>query len=97
MEKYTISENIIKSLTKLFNIDIDLNDNYNCQLTGYPIYLDSCQLLYLFFFLEKEYNIEFTKDDVLNYNFNSIKSITLCIYRKLKSMWFNRYLTKWEM
>jgi len=63
IKKYGISENIL------------ISRNYDKPLTGNIFNLDGISLTYLFFDIQKEYNLRFNAEQILNYEFNTINGI----------------------
>lgn len=63
-------------VSDLFSIPLEtIAMNTSETLLGKPFYLQPEELLYLYIFLEKKYNLEFNENHVLNYKFESIDKI----------------------
>lgn len=71
---------LIKKIKKINKLDESL---YNSNLCGLHFNLGYVDLLYLFFELEKKFNIKFTLEDINNYKFTSINNIEQIINKKI--------------
>jgi peptide maturation system acyl carrier-related protein len=71
-----IEKDIQGILNKNFNIRVNISENLlNHSLIGEPFNLDSIDLVYLYFEIEKKYNITIPPNMILNYEFETINKI----------------------
>ena len=82
MQNEKVIKDILDQLSCKFYVDAKylINEYFDHELTGAPFYLNSFQMLYLFFYIERKYCIRFNEKDVLNYNFNSLNKISSATY-----------------
>lgn len=84
MEKKEIQQVILNNIFKIQSRTFTCQErDLELPLTGLKFRMDYRQLVYLFLELQKAYNIHFTKEDVIDNRFNSVKSITESIYNKI--------------
>ena len=81
MSKENIKNKLINLLNKKMNFkkDILINENFDLPLTGKVFRLSSVDLVYLFFEVENLFNIKIDKSYLVDYQFNSINSISIII------------------
>lgn len=78
-----INNEVIELIYKLFGILI-VKDYAKSSLTGNDIGLDGTCLIYLFYELEKKFNIKFLEDDIKNYKLNTLDNIVKIIATKIQ-------------
>jgi hypothetical protein len=78
IEIQNIISEIIQQIT---SIEIK-EENFDEALTGKKINLSAIDLTYLFLELKNEYKIEFTFEDLHDYNFNTVNKIAHTILSK---------------
>ena len=72
----TTCNDICKEVNEFFNLQLNSCDEiFKANLTGNDIRLNGISLTYLFFHIEKIYDIKINTDDILNYEFNTINGI----------------------
>lgn len=76
MAQQIIVEKVKEIISQLFQVTLKCEEETNSlPLTGKIIGLSAIDLTYLFFEIEKEFNIKIDTDNVLNYEFNTINGI----------------------
>lgn len=68
-----------------FNIDVDtiLQDKLDDELLSQSIGMESCDLLYLYFDIENEFNISIPQTEVSKGKFNTYTNIHNIVYTEL--------------
>lgn len=80
-----VLKELIYIIEELFKVPTDVSEkNISTPLLNEPFSLTPEELLYLFFYLEKDFNISFSKKDVINYSFLTIEKISNIIIHQLK-------------
>jgi acyl carrier protein len=82
--KADVISQIVVVITELFPKTKDLlsEKDYNNSLSGQPLYFSGYSLVYLFFELEKRFQIMFSENDLINYRFYTIEQIAERICEK---------------
>lgn len=70
---YIITNILVDKLN--INTNYVIEDNYDKLLTGSLFCLHEIQMTYLFFEIEKKFNIKIMPQDILDENFNTINKI----------------------
>lgn len=76
---------ICRIIAKLFILSIDdVINNSEKSLLTHPFNLRPTELLYLYFYLEKKYDVTFDERDVLDYSFISVESICTILNKSIQ-------------
>ena len=83
-EKTVIRDRLIQILMLITGYKKDfIYNNIECSLTGNTFQLESYEMVYYLLKISEDYDISFCFEDVENYTFNTIASITDLISRKI--------------
>ena len=74
----SIHEEIVDVICNVMNVPGSINlssDTWDTPLTGDPFYLSAIEMTYLFFEVEKIFNVRISSEHLTNYGFNSVNAI----------------------
>lgn len=80
-----VNNKLLKLLNERYGIDFSkIEDTFCIELLGEKIGFNASDLLYLFFDIQKEFDILIPEEDVIEGKFNNINNICKIVTRQLK-------------